>query len=142
MAILLRLLIGSHLYGTAHEGSDFDWYEVHHSIRSGQTLEGDVDTTRFSLGEFMRQADKGVPQALEVMFSPVGWPEVDKLEALRLGFRVNLAQAANTYERTIRAFHRAKPTPKRLAHAQRLSWQREQLIRYGRFDPTDLTWRQ
>ena len=77
-----------------------------------------------------------------VMFSPIGWPEVDKLEALRLGFRVNLAQAANTYERTIRAFHRAKPTPKRLAHAQRLTWQREQLIRYGRFDPTDLTWRQ
>lgn len=139
--MLLRLLIGSHLYGTAHEDSDFDWYEVHHGIRSKQEISGSVDTTRFSLGEFMRQADKGVPQALEVMFSPIGWPEVDKIEALRLGFRVNVAQAANTYERTIKAFHKVKPTPKRLVHAKRIEWQRDQLIQYGRFDPTDLSWR-
>lgn len=143
--LLLRLLVGSHLYGTAHEGSDFDWYEVHDRLqgRRGaiQTISGDQDVLRIGLSAFMRQADSGVPQALEVMFAPADWPEVDMIRDMRVRWFPDTARAANTYERTIKSFETLKVTEKRLTHAKRLAYNRDELIRTGRFDPTDTTWR-
>ena len=143
--LLLRLLVGSHLYGTAHEWSDFDWYEVHDHLarrERRQVIDGDLDVVRFDLSTFMAQADKGVPQTLEVMFAPADWPEVDKFKHMRLGWRPDTARAANTYERTIKSFETFKVTEKRLTYAKRLAYNRDELIRTGRFDPTDTTWRQ
>ena len=144
--LLLRLLVGSHLYGTAHEESDFDWYEVHDTAptrRGGasQTISGDQDVLRIGLSAFMRQADSGVPQALEVMFAPADWPEVDVIRDMRVRWFPDTARAANTYERTIKSFETLKVTEKRLTHAKRLAYNRDELIRTGRFDPTDTTWR-
>ena len=141
------MLVGSHLYGTAHEGSDFDWYEVYDRLPQGsrssqQTISGDQDVVRINLSTFMAQADKGVPQTLEVMFAPADWPEVDKFKHMRLRWRPDTARAANTYERTIKNFEKLKITEKRLTHAKRLAYNRDELIRTGRFDPTDTTWRQ
>ena len=143
--LLLRLLVGSHLYGTAHDGSDFDWYEVHDHLarrERRQVIDGDLDVVRFDLSTFMAQADNGVPQTLEVMFAPADWPEVDKFKHMRLRWRPDTARAANTYERTIKNFEKLKVTEKRLTHAKRLAYNRDELIRKGRFDPTETTWRQ
>ena len=140
--IILRLLVGSHLYGTAHGGSDFDWYEVHDKIDSRQVISGNQDTTYLDLSTYMRQADAGVPQALEAMFAPADYfgIEVDKFRDMRVNYRPDTARAANTYARTISSFKRLKVTPKRLAHAVRLAYNLDQLVKHGKFDPTDLTW--
>ena len=143
--LLLRLLVGSHLYGTAHEGSDFDWYEVYDRLERWerrQVIAGDLDVVRVDLSTFMAQADKGVPQTLEVMFAPADWPEVDVIRDMRVRWFPDTARAANTYERTIQSFRQLKVTEKRLTHAKRLAYNRDELIRTGRFDPTDTTWRQ
>lgn len=141
--LLLRMRTGSHLYGTNHAGSDEDFCEVYDRLpgrrQAAQTIDGGQDTTRLGLGELMRQADKGVPQALEVMFAPPRWPDVDRIAALRASWRPGIGNVRRTYSRTIRAFA-ASSDPKSLRHARRLQYQLDQMLAWGSFDPRDNRW--
>src|SRR5699024_3000244 len=105
--VLLRMRSGSHLYGTNTAVSDEDWFEVHDRLpgrrQSAQKIVGDQDVTSVGLSEFVRQAEKGVPQALEAMFTPDDWPEVDLISAYRRAWRPNTGAAVGTYPRSRRS---------------------------------------
>lgn len=133
--LILRTLHGSRLYGLAHAASDYDWYEVHDHARTRQRVAGDQDVTRIGLSEWLAECDKGVPQALEAMFAPPGFADVDRFAAYRAGYRANVGNAADTYTRTIASFMRAGD-PKRVLHSSRLRRDLNELRRHGRFDPT------
>ena len=141
--ILFSTIHGSRLYGTATEHSDFDYYAVGLNVKTRQRIEGNQDTTIVELGDFINQVGKGVPQALEALYSPYkvwgGWAGVaggnaggwrPYLERLRPGG----STAWHTYRRTIAAFEAAgKPW-----HAARLEynlWEMGQGGGLGRFNP-------
>lgn len=133
--LILRTLHGSRLYGLDHEGSDWDWYEVHDGGRIRQRITGDQDVTRIGLSDWLAQCDKGVPQALEAMFAPARFAEVDVMGRYRAGFRANVGNAAATYTRTIAAFMHDE-NPKKVLHTHRLRRDLNEMRLYGRFDPT------
>lgn len=144
MTLLLRMKTGSHLYGTNHAGSDVDFLEVHTSLgvqsrQAKQVFEGEEDITSFSLGKWVALAEKGVPQVIESMFAPVGWAEVDEIVAFRLGFRPNVGNLVNTYQRTIYNFRKSE-SPKRVRHADRLEYNLNVFLKHGYFNPRDTGW--
>lgn len=144
---ILSTLHGSHLYGLAHEDSDMDTYEVLIGCdkRFAWNFNEDTDTTYIHLSRFQQSVEEGAPQALEALFSPVaeiapGW------EAFFRGLRPGIDNARATYRRTVlnfglnaggRAGSAAKRTdPVKLRrHALRLTWNLDDLVRCGRFDP-------
>lgn len=137
--LLLKCLTGSRLYGTHHDNSDYDWYEVHDKLtgyrQAKQTITGDQDVVKVGLTKWLLMCDKGVPQALEVMFAPDDRFEVDVLQSMRHTYRANVANAQRTYERTITSFTNSDD-PKRQRHASRLRVNLNELVQTGRFDPT------
>ena len=132
---------GSHLYGLAHEGSDRDTYTVvtrapHVEQRSRaryarQTIKGSEDEFVIDLSTFLLLCDKGVPQALEAMWSQS--PTVDLLGALRGGYRAS-TPVIGTYLRTIKSFARAGDY-KRRRHALRLALNARDILHFGFFNP-------
>jgi len=143
--LVFRTVHGSHLYGLAHADSDMDFYEVYvRSIKRNshtratwakQSIVDGVDTTKVDFGTWMEQCRKGVPQALEAMFS--GLAEVDEIDSFRNAFRVGTG-AVETYLRTIKAFcmDEENPSFKKRRHAVRLAYNCNTLREYGRFNPT------
>lgn len=133
MALLFQTIHGSHLYGTAHDGSDIDLYSVFDGkFNTLHKASSSLDVTTVSLDNFMRLAEKGVPQALEAMWSSN--PSVDRIKAVRSGFRPNIPSAINTYASTISSFLR-NPEVKMMRHAVRLSMNLRDLYDYGTFSP-------
>lgn len=130
--LLLRTVHGSQLYGTAHAGSDIDIYEVHDYCDNRQVITKNLDITRVSLSKFLLLCDKGVPQALEAMFSPLATTDV--LADYRRAYRPNIPNARETYARTIKNFA-LSDKPKAQRHARRLARNLSDLERYGRFNP-------
>lgn len=139
---LFRTVHGSHLYGLAHAGSDHDTYEVvtrlpyvaHNGSRSKyarQTIQGSEDRFVIDLSTFMAQCDRGVPQALEAMFSTVA--DVDHIAELRAGYRAG-GEVVARYLRTIKAFYNHGDA-KRRRHAARLAQNLQDIRQYGRFNP-------
>ncbi len=134
MTILFETIHGSHLYGLNHAKSDLDIYRViEEKGKNYHKIKGTEDVTTVSLDSFLRQAEKGVPQALEAMWSSN--PSIDEIQALRAGFRPNIPSALNTYSRTIFNFLK-NPDLKMMRHAVRLSMNLDDLYLYGEFDPT------
>lgn len=132
--LLFETVHGSRLYGLDHDESDQDFYRVYSGkYKSKQTIENGIDMTCHSLDSFMKQAEKGVPQALEAMFAPT--PTIDYISAMRSGFNPNLVNCLNTYSRTIYNFIEMNTT-KSLRHAMRLSMNLQDLYRFGMFNPT------
>lgn len=134
--MLFKTVHGSHLYGTAHENSDKDFYVVIEPTGkrkyAKQTIVDGIDTTTVDLGTWLRHCQFGVPQALEAMFSPLAI--YDGLPALRNSFRAG-TEARRTYARTIKNFIYDHDTFKSRRHALRLSIELHDLLRYGRFNP-------
>lgn len=134
---LMRTIHGSRLYNLHSENSDYDYYTVINTKRTRrakyakQSIVGNRDSVVVDLGTFMMLCDKGVPQALEAMFSPVA--EFDRLSALRNGYRAG-GRARDTYQRTIDNFL-LSDDPKRHRHALRLSINLRDILWYGRFNP-------
>lgn len=133
---------GSHLYGLAHAGSDRDHYTVvtrlphvaHNGTRARyarQTIRGDQDTFVIDLSTWLLLCTKGVPQALEAMWSTT--PEVDLLGAFRASYRAG-PPVLSTYLRTIRSFAGAGDF-KRRRHAARLALNAHAILCDGRFNP-------
>lgn len=136
--LLFRTRHGSHLYGMNHDGSDEDWYEVWSSLEGGRvfhTIDGGRDLYRASLSYWLRLAGSGSPQALEAMFAPDQFVEVDLLAGLRAGYRVHTASALATYRRAIDDFA-VSARPKVRRHSVRLAHDLAHLLALGWFDPT------
>lgn len=136
--VLFKTRHGSHLYGLNHAGSDEDFYTVIDKPRgrrykwAKQSIHDGEDSLTVNLPTWLRLCEKGVPQALEAMFSEE--PLVDKIPALRAGYRAG-GEARRTYARTIRNFVEADDF-KRRRHAVRLGFNLRDILRYGRFNPT------
>ena len=131
---LLRLVHGSHLYGTAHENSDLDTYVVYSGKgKSKQTITGDDDVIVHSLDSFLIQASKGVPQALEAMFAPREAILYSEIEYLRNRFVASGGETVDRYCRTI--YNMNLGNFKQKVHAFRLAMNLQDLQKYGRFNP-------
>lgn len=145
MALIFKTVHGSHLYGLAHEGSDRDTFSVvtnDHDFGdrpTRQTVRGFGDRVEddltFTLGEFMRRADKGSHQSLEAMFSPVKeWAtSPHPYQRYIEGWLITGGDVFHAYERTIRKF--AFGDFKRRRHGVRLSQNLKALRKLGRFNP-------
>lgn len=148
---ILDTVHGSHLYGLAHPGSDCDTYKVvvgdDKSYARQRSCAGD-DRLGIHLSRFLQQVDKGVPQALEALFSPVAELDPDWAPFLR-SLRPGIISARMTYRRTITNFAyldggrtgaaklRAQTTEraKLRRHALRLSLNLAELVATSSFDP-------
>lgn len=132
--VILETVHGSRLYGLAHEQSDYDIYRVVAGSRKpSQHIADGVDVLTLPFDRFWNQCAKGVPQALEAMFSAQA--TVDARPWLRSAYRAAGPVVASTYVRTVKSFWLSGST-KRRRHAARLALNLEQLMRTGRFDPT------
>lgn len=135
---LFKTIHGSRLYGIAHQNSDQDWYTVVGKIKTAKAqysthkIIGGQDSVVVDFGTWVDLCTKGVPQALEAMFS--NEPVVDEISAFRSGFAVG-SKVYDTYFRTIKSFALQEGyKPKR--HALRLALNLNELGRTGRFNPT------
>lgn len=132
MTLLLRTVHGSTLYGLNHTNSDEDYYEVYSGKgRARQTID-EIDLLSISYDSFMHQCYKGVPQALEALFSPC--KEIDKLSHIKDSINIQNNTVYKTYVRTIRNFWRHDIFKIR-RHAVRLSLNLADIIETGRFSP-------
>ena len=130
--VILRCVHGSWLYGLATPQSDRDYYEIYDFLnknwrpkkQANQTIDGEEDLVRISLDRFEHLCYMGVPQAVEVLFSPPeSWVEVDdSWEDISSVIRDNLPghmeKILDTYKRTAMNFY--KGDIKRKRHAFRL----------------------
>lgn len=130
--MLLRAVAGSRLYGTHRPDSDFDFYEVHDRIRNKQTIRDGVDTIRVNLSDWIRYAEKGTHQALDAMWCPPEYTEVDVLREFRLSFRPDPFRASNQLYATAKAMDDTKPK-----HSNRLYWCAQRVLDFGWYDPTE-----
>lgn len=133
MTPILTTVAGSHLYGLNHASSDYDTYEVVLTGCTRQRVVGSFDLTTVTLRDYLKQVEKGVPQALEALFSPVKQVEPEwaaYFESLRPDYYSTLA----TYERTIRNFLEGG-TSKKWKHAVRMSFNLRDFRAEGVFNP-------
>lgn len=137
--ILLRAIHGSRLYGLSHADSDEDFYVVTptkktlKAINASQTIQDKIDTTTVDFATFVRMAERGIPQALEAMFSQMS--KSDFFEDYRQGYYASAPTVIHTYMRTIKSFS-LSDTFKRRRHALRLAHNLNELLYTGRFNPT------
>ena len=135
--ILYRTIVGSRLYGTHKESSDYDWMEVHSSMRTRprQVIRDDDDTIKVNLSTFMTLASEGRHQYLEAAFAPR--TEIDMFYNMRTQFLPDTAKTVNLYRRTINKFgdHKARKKDKAMQTALRMTYNLEELLETGRFDP-------
>lgn len=137
--LLLRTRHGSHLYGLNHTTSDEDWFEVYgwEKGRSKQTIHGDQDVLRCSLDSFLFNANKGVPQFLEAMFSTQH--TVNLIPFITQAYRPGIDATRITYKRTIKKLWLRGMEEKNMKfkrHAVRMMINLNTMEKTGRFDPT------
>jgi len=79
MKVILKALVGSHLYGLDHEDSDYDYHGIYVEPTSkilslhkpeDTRVTKNPDTTMHEVEKFMRLAAKGNPTILELLFCP------------------------------------------------------------------------
>lgn len=135
--ILYRTIVGSRLYGTHRESSDYDWLEVHSNMRTRprQVVQDNDDTIKVTLSTFMTLAGEGRHQYLESAFAPK--TEVDMFYDMRKNFYPDTAKTVNLYRRTINKFgdHKSRKRDKAMQTALRMTYNLEELLQTGRFDP-------
>lgn len=132
---MLRTIHGSHLYGLAHAGSDTDFYVVVDSGKTRQTISDGIDTNTIPFDKFVDLCFKGVPQALEAMFSQIA--DVDEISYFRSGWRAAGSEVIDTYRRTIKSLSLDdRHVQKYRRHAVRMAYNLNDIVRTGRFNPT------
>lgn len=138
--VLLHTVHGSHLYGLNHADSDMDYYivvadEDKINTKARQKIIDGIDTTVVGYGMFMEMCFKGVPQALEAMFS--GKATIDELKAFREAYRAGGAGMIDVYRRTIYNFtYESRQGEKYKKHAVRLMLNLNSLLQFEKFNPT------
>ena len=133
MTSVLSTVAGSHLYGLNHASSDYDTYEVVLTGCTKQTVVGRFDLTTVTLRDYLKQVEKGVPQALEALFSPVKRVEPE-WAAYFASLRPDYYSTLAIYQRTIRSFLEGE-TSKKWKHAVRMSFNLRDIRAEGLFDP-------
>jgi len=147
--LLLLTEHGSHLYNTASENSDRDFYEIYSfpwqryrpKKLVGQSIQKDIDKTTIELSRFKDLVRKGVPQSIESLFAKKDhWIQYDPVwEVIRIELfqevRQQLPQILSTYKRTAWNFHE-KENFKKNRHALRLCLNGLDLKSNGYFDPS------
>lgn len=135
--LLYRTIVGSRLYGTNRPDSDHDWIEVYSSMRTRprQTITDEKDTIKVNLSTFMTLAGEGRHQYLEAAFAPR--TETDMFYDMRRSFYPDTAKTVNLYRRTINKFgdHKARKKDKAMQTALRLTYNLEEFLDRGRFNP-------
>lgn len=137
--LLFSTTHGSRLYNIHHDDSDWDRWEVYsNSIPSPsksieQKITGKDDVVRMNLSTFMNYAYRSSHQVLECMFSEQA--EVDLIRDLRLRYFLNTGTFVSLYRRTIRDFV-YRDDLKSVRHAARMSFNLQDGLKYGRFNPT------
>lgn len=140
--VLLKTIHGSRLYGLNHANSDDDYYVVTPTVRTKKALnakhkiDGDLDVVTVDFASFVAMAEKGVPQALETMFSKK--TESPFFEDYRNSWFASDPRTVERYIKTIKSFSldESDKQEKARRHALRLSLNLEELVFTGRFDPT------
>lgn len=133
MTVVLTTVHGSNLYGLNHATSDFDTYEVVLTGCTKQRVVGRFDLATVTLRDYLKQVEKGVPQALEALFSPVKVVEPE-WAAYFASLRPDYYSTVDTYQRTIRNFLEGG-TVKRWRHAVRMSFNLRDFRAEGVFNP-------
>lgn len=140
METLFQTPHGSRLYGLAHSDSDEDWYTVVSKVRTNRAsysthrIVDAVDSVVVDFGTWIDLCTKGVPQALEAMFSQQA--TVDEIGPFRTGFHVG-TEVYSRYLRTIKSFCLANDDSfKHKRHGLRLALNLKDIRQYGRFNPT------
>jgi predicted nucleotidyltransferase len=144
---LVTLKHGSHLYGLARPDSDLDLYTVYDFLNKNwrprrqvkQRIENETDHVKISLEKYSEQVNKGVPQALEVLFAreefwldySAEWHAQREL----LTYFLQIDTVLDTYRRTVINFF-AEDDFKKNRHGFRLLLNANELQKTGRFDPT------
>lgn len=137
--LLLRTPIGSRLYNTHHEHSDWDTLEVYAntvpspSRQIKQKIRGDQDVVQMNLSTFMNYAYRSSHQILECMFSQQA--DIDLIRDMRLRYFINTGTFVSLYRRTIKAFA-LSDSIKSVRHAMRMTYNLQEGISFGRFNPT------
>lgn len=134
MVLLLRALAGSRLYGTASAHSDFDWYEVHDHIKTSQKKRDGDDTVKMPVSQWLWLAEQGTHQALDAMWCPPQYTEVDELTAFRLAWRPDPWRVGDQLERSAFGSYFDRGDDK---HLYRLLYCAHQVREYGWYDPSD-----
>ena len=130
---ILELKHGSFLYGTNHADSDIDIYRItEKGAKIFHRIESGIDITIIPLSKFLKNAEKGAPQALEAMFAEDA--DIDLFSNFRRQYRARGAQIFDTFDRTIKNFERSEK-PKHKAHAFRFKQYLKDLEERGRFNP-------
>lgn len=133
--IILKTVTGSRLYGFSHAGSDFDYYQVTMGAgKSGQVIKDGIDTVTITFPSFCQHVAKGVPQAMEALYSTV--KDVHPSYAMLFsGMEPDQNELIRTYRRTIRHFV-LMDTDKHRRHAMRLAINLAEWWEFGSFNPT------
>ena len=134
MVLLMRTVIGSRHYGLASPSSDIDIIEIHDYIRPQQNKSGNEDVTKWPLSMFMKIADKGSHNALEVMFAAPGWPQVDLLADLRASYYANPYLVGLRFTKAAETYLTHGTEKGRLRSMMLIDWI-EQVSYTGRFNP-------
>lgn len=137
--LLFGTVHGSHLYGLAHAGSDYDYFAVHgwDKFKGHQRIAGKDDRLNTSYDRFMRYAERGVPQYLEAMWSRKA--DFDELPFNRFEYGIDWSKVLDTYQRTIKSFWLngwEEQNRKKRRHALRLTLNLRSMYETGRFNPT------
>lgn len=136
--VLFKTVHGSRLYGLANENSDDDYFTLcanrpkTRARYAKQTITGQEDSLVMDFSTWLQSCQKGVPQALEAMFSTMAI--VDDIAEFRAAYTVGTG-VFDTYLRTIKSFALQEGyKPKR--HALRLALNLAEMAKTGRFNPT------
>lgn len=132
--LILKTITGSRLYGFAHADSDFDEYIVDTTAKTGQSIVGKSDVVTLHISNFVQQVGRGVPQAMEALYSPIKWVH-DDYAGWFAGMEPDQNELIRTYRRTIRHFVLAD-TDKHRRHAMRLTINLAEWWNMGSFNPT------
>ena len=130
---LLTTIHGSRLYGTSHSSSDYDLYTVVDEGKTIQTIDALDDRTVVNIHDFIKHVNKGVPQALEALWSPLKTVD-ESWEAFFNGMVPDFGRVFDTYSKTIYNFY-LKDTDKHRLHAMRLSLELRSFADNGKFNP-------
>lgn len=134
---LFKALGGSRLYGTDHSESDFDWFTVvDGSVRKPRHwVSEEGDFTEYTFSTLIKLAQEGSHQALDVMFTPSVYAEVDEIKYFRESWYCS--PYAMLKLRDVARSHLLNPksSPKRLRHGVRMALMVQEVYLYGRYNP-------
>lgn len=146
--LLLKVQVGSRLYGYSTEASDDDIFEVHSDqlflekkdkrgnvtftpVDVKQTIVDGEDVIQMTLSKFLERASSGSHQALDAMFAAN--PIYSQIESLRHNFYAG-SEVIPTYVRIITKFALQEGFRKQ-RHALRALFNLEDMMSTGRYAP-------